>query len=843
MANGYAKYSGLGGAGGGGGGVTSLNGETGAVNIVAGTNITVTPSGSNITIASTGGLQPPLEALTSYSSQNIGAAGTFLGNASDLDQTNQVVYIGSTDTSVIGNSSSNVILTTGSLTGATSTGRVGAMDFSAGSVEGSSSVAGGAINFFTGTSVNGRGGDFDVTTGSSTGSVAGQILLQTGSGASPGQGINLNTTADASDIDITSGGNIILVGTTLTFNGNPLTSGGITSLTGDITGTGPGATATTLATVNSNVGSFGSNTGIPSFTVNGKGLVTAASNNAVTTAPTASTIAAWDANSNLSTNNLNTKYTTTATAASTTTLSVTSTYQQYFTGVTTQTILLPVVSTLVNGFQFLIANTSTGALTVQTSGSVGVMNILSNYQLIITCINTAGGTAAAAWSYALSPLEGSALKTSLGGTGVSSVTTSPTASAFAGWDANKNLSANAMFGSFTTTATAAGTTALTIASTQYQAFTGVTTQTVTLPTTSVATGMSWTIQNLSTGVVTLQASAGGTVQAMAANTILTAVANAATPTTAAGWYWTYTAIDSTALPIAIGGTAKTSVTIAPTASSWAGWDASTNFSAGCFIEGFTTTATAAGTTALTITSKGIQYFTGATTQTVTLPTTSIVAGAQYLIANRSTGVVTVNSSGANLVQSLPSGADTLVTALVATPTTAANWDSVLIPQAPPTGSYSHAFHTTAASWSTTSSTFADPTAVGTPALTVRKSAGITLTTAASSLPGITFTPASSTAVYLITAQVGFSNATAGAGTMMQMTDGTTVISAPSGFTQQATLADVVVTQTISGVYAPASASAVTVKLQLAAPGGTAEINSALVGTLGNPIEWTVLRIF
>lgn len=38
-----------------GGGVTSLNSETGDINIVAGSNITVTPSGQNITIAATGG--------------------------------------------------------------------------------------------------------------------------------------------------------------------------------------------------------------------------------------------------------------------------------------------------------------------------------------------------------------------------------------------------------------------------------------------------------------------------------------------------------------------------------------------------------------------------------------------------------------------------------------------------------------------------------------------------------------------------------------------------------------------------------------------------------------------
>ena len=50
------------------------------------------------------------------------------------------------------------------------------------------------------------------------------------------------------------------------------------ALSGDATTSGA---ALTLATVNSNVGSFGSSTSIPSFTVNAKGLITAASGNAV----------------------------------------------------------------------------------------------------------------------------------------------------------------------------------------------------------------------------------------------------------------------------------------------------------------------------------------------------------------------------------------------------------------------------------------------------------------------------------------------------------------------------------------------------------------------------------
>lgn len=60
------------------------------------------------------------------------------------------------------------------------------------------------------------------------------------------------------------------------------TDTGITQLTGDVTaGPGSGSQAATLATVNSNVGAFGSSTSIPSITVNGKGLITAASGNAV----------------------------------------------------------------------------------------------------------------------------------------------------------------------------------------------------------------------------------------------------------------------------------------------------------------------------------------------------------------------------------------------------------------------------------------------------------------------------------------------------------------------------------------------------------------------------------
>jgi hypothetical protein len=66
-----------------------------------------------------------------------------------------------------------------------------------------------------------------------------------------------------------------------TFNAKQPAGNYITALTGDGTATGPGSVPFTLATVNGNVGTFGSSTAIPSFTVNGKGLITAVTTDAV----------------------------------------------------------------------------------------------------------------------------------------------------------------------------------------------------------------------------------------------------------------------------------------------------------------------------------------------------------------------------------------------------------------------------------------------------------------------------------------------------------------------------------------------------------------------------------
>ena len=90
--------------------------------------------------------------------------------------------------------------------------------------------------------------------------------------------------------------------------------------------------------------------------------------------------------------------------------------------------------------------------------------------------------------------------------------------------------------------------------------------------------------------------------------------------------------------------------------------------------GYTTTATAAGTTTLTSASNNQQFFTGTTTQTVVLPVTSTLAlGLSYLIINNSTGVVTVQSSGANTITLIPAGAAVRCTCILITGTTAASW--------------------------------------------------------------------------------------------------------------------------------------------------------------------------
>ena len=93
------------------------------------------------------------------------------------------------------------------------------------------------------------------------------------------------------------------------------------------------------------------------------------------------------------------------------------------------------------------------------------------------------------------------------------------------------------------------------------------------------------------------------------------------------------------------------------------------------LTGYTTTVTAAGTTTLTNASTCFQTFTGSTTQTVTLPVTSTLeVGWKFVINNRSTGNVTVNSSGANNVITITANTTATIVCIGTTLTTAADWN-------------------------------------------------------------------------------------------------------------------------------------------------------------------------
>lgn len=218
--------------------------------------------------------------------------------------------------------------------------------------------------------------------------------------------------------------------------------------------------------------------------------------------------------------------------------------------------------------------------------------------------------------------------------------------------------------SYTAITTAAGTTTMTTSSTDVLVFTGSTTQTLALPTTSIAAGRRFTLINNSTGLVTVNASGGAQVLLLSSTWGANVVALQATPTTAAHWQ-----------VLNFFPTGSSAIAAAPTAFAIAQRDGAGSLTSTAFLPGFTATATAAGTTTLTSASNEVQLFFGSTTQTITLPASGMAAAQQYRIINASTGALTVNASGGGLVKTVPasSWATVIVVDGTPTPTSAANW--------------------------------------------------------------------------------------------------------------------------------------------------------------------------
>lgn len=234
-------------------------------------------------------------------------------------------------------------------------------------------------------------------------------------------------------------------------------------------------------------------------------------------------------------------FTPTATAGATTTLTATSTYQQYFTGTLNQTVTLPVAATLTNGQQFLLQNNSTGQITVVTSGGITLQVLDVGATAYITCANSSGGTGIASWYVNYYPINNYVSGTWTGaGTSANpfSITTytTPTVGRPIGWDGNLNISANNIILGYNTIATAAGTTTLTASSASHQYFTGTTTQTVVMPAVStLVLGESFQITNKSTGNITVQSSGGNTIATLSGNSQYVFTVILTTGTTAASW--------------------------------------------------------------------------------------------------------------------------------------------------------------------------------------------------------------------------------------------------------------------------------------------------------------------
>jgi len=253
---------------------------------------------------------------------------------------------------------------------------------------------------------------------------------------------------------------------------------------------------------------------ISSAVWNGTTIPVAYGGTGVTTSTGASSVVLRDANVNATANNFLAGYNVITAAAGTTVLTVSSAYYQRISGSTTQTIQLPIATTLVQGQGFTFDNDSSGAVSIVDSASGAIDTVPSGGYSYIFAEDVT--TSAGSWGkYALIPAsydfsttsanfgsavisnttyQGTAVAPGYGGTGLTTFT--------AANNALYSTSASALAAG-TLPAAAGGTGATTLTGYVYGNGTGAFTASTTIPTSSLTGVLS--VSNGGTGLSTLTA--------------------------------------------------------------------------------------------------------------------------------------------------------------------------------------------------------------------------------------------------------------------------------------------------------------------------------------------------
>jgi hypothetical protein len=150
------------------------------------------------------------------------------------------------------------------------------------------------------------------------------------------------------------------------------------------------------------------------------------------------------------------------------------------------------------------------------------------------------------------------------------------------------------------------------------------------------------------------------------------------------------------------------------------------------------------------------------------------------------------------------------------------------------------YHNNNAAWSQTATSYGAMTSTGaTPTLTKTFGSGITVTTAGSNAPGITFTPTTTTATYLISAKIFAQTSASSVVGNYRLTDGTNIVDYAQIYSGSAGALDCV---TLTGVYTPGVTSAVSLTVAAAVSGTTGTCFIEPSGTLTPSITWTIVQI-